>query len=57
VRLPDASADVVISNGVFNLCPDKPGVLRAGGRLRMADILLNENVTPEEGAQKGEGLA
>ena len=25
--LPDASADVVISNGVFNLCPDNPGVL------------------------------
>ena len=25
--LPDGSVDVVISNGVFNLCPDKPGVL------------------------------
>jgi len=23
--LPDGSVDVVISNGVFNLCPDKPG--------------------------------
>ena len=37
--LPDASVDVAISNGVFNLCPDKPGVLaeafrvlRPGGR-------------------------
>jgi SAM-dependent methyltransferase len=25
--LPDGSVDVVISNGVFNLCPDKPAVL------------------------------
>ena len=25
--LPDASVDLVISNGVFNLCPDKPRVL------------------------------
>ncbi len=58
--LPDASVDVVISNGVFNLCPDKPAVLaevarviRPGGRLRMADILLEEGVTPEEVARKG----
>jgi arsenite methyltransferase len=28
VPLPDDSVDVVISNGVFNLCPDKPAVLR-----------------------------
>ena len=62
-RLPwaDGSVDVVISNGVFNLCPDKPRVLaevfrvlRPGGRLQMADILLNEDVTPEQVARKGE---
>jgi ubiquinone/menaquinone biosynthesis C-methylase UbiE len=59
--LPDASVDVVISNGVFNLCPDKPKVLaevfrvlRPGGRLQMADILLYDGVTPEEVAHKGE---
>jgi SAM-dependent methyltransferase len=59
--LPDASVDVVISNGVFNLCPDKPNVLaeayrvlRPGGRLQMADILLHDDVTPEEVAHKGE---
>src|SRR5439155_17776952 len=26
--VPDASADVVISNGVINLCPDKEGAYR-----------------------------
>jgi arsenite methyltransferase len=58
--LPDESVDVVISNGVLNLCPDKPKVLaeayrvlRLGGRLQMADILLEEGVTPEEVARKG----
>jgi len=58
--LPDKSVDVVISNGVFNLCLDKPRVLaeafrvlRPGGRLQMADILLEEGVTQEEVAKKG----
>ncbi|MBI1903475.1 MAG: methyltransferase domain-containing protein [Planctomycetia bacterium] len=61
-RLPvdDGSIDLVISNGVFNLSTDKPRVLsevfrvlRPGGRLQMADILLEPQVTPEEAAQKG----
>ena len=58
--LSDESVDVVISNGVFNLCLDKPRVLteafrvlRRGGRIQMADILLEEGVTPEEVARKG----
>lgn len=57
----DATVDVVISNGVFNLCRDKPGVLaevfrvlRPGGRFQMADILLRDDVTPEEVEHKGE---
>ncbi len=51
----DGSINVAISNGVFNLCPDKPAVateifrvLQAGGRLWMADILLEDHVTPEK---------
>ena len=58
--LPDGVVDVAISNGVFNLCADKPKVLaevfrvlRFGGRLQMADILLHDDVTPEEVATKG----
>lgn len=57
----DADVDVIITNGVFNLCPEKPlvlseafRVLRSGGQFWMADILLHEDVTPEEVAAKGE---
>ncbi|MDP2373595.1 methyltransferase domain-containing protein [Reyranella sp.] len=54
-RLPveDGWADVVISNGVINLCPDKKAVfseiyrvLRPGGRLQFADI-ANGKPVPE----------
>ncbi len=54
------SFDVAISNGVLNLCRHKPQalaevvrVLRPGGRLQMADILLHDDVTCEEVAKKG----
>jgi SAM-dependent methyltransferase len=47
IPLPDGSVDVVTSNGVINLVPDKPRaileiarVLRTGGRLQLADIVV-----------------
>ena len=47
----DGWADVVISNGVLNLTPDKQKavgemfrVLRSGGRLQIGDILVNREV-------------
>jgi ubiquinone/menaquinone biosynthesis C-methylase UbiE len=54
--VPDASIDLVISNGVINLAPDKPTVfgeaarvLAPGGRLALADIVseraLAESIT------------
>jgi arsenite methyltransferase len=50
----DGWADVVISNGVINLCPDKIGVyrqifrvLKPGGRMTLADICL-ERPVPED---------
>jgi len=52
--LEDGSIDVILSNGVINLCPDKEKVLaemyrvlRPGGRLQVADMSLMEGVNPE----------
>jgi SAM-dependent methyltransferase len=49
--VPDEWADVVISNGVLNLVPDKAvalgecfRVLRSGGRIQLADIVLDRPV-------------
>jgi arsenite methyltransferase len=49
--IDDAWADVVVSNGVINLCPDKLGVcreiarmLRPGGRMMIADICIDKSI-------------
>jgi SAM-dependent methyltransferase len=49
--VPDAWADVIISNGVLNLMPDKAAalqemarVLKPNGRLQIADILVEKPV-------------
>jgi arsenite methyltransferase len=52
--IADGSVDVVISNGVIDLVPDKDAVLdeidrvlRPGGRLQLADVVIHHEVSED----------
>jgi arsenite methyltransferase len=52
--LPDESVDIVLSNGVIDLVPDKDAVfaeldrvLRPGGRLQLGDVVIHTEVSED----------
>ncbi len=60
IPLPDAAVDVIISNCVINLSTDKAAalaqahrVLVPSGRLGISDIVADEDLTPQQRAERG----
>jgi arsenite methyltransferase len=60
VPLAGGAVDVVISNCVINLSPDKPAVIREihrvlapGGRVGISDVVADDELTPAQRAERG----
>ena len=60
IPLPAETVDVVISNCVVNLSVDKPAVfaetfrvLKPGGRIGITDVVAENQLTPEDRAERG----
>jgi arsenite methyltransferase len=61
IPLPADTVDVVISNCVINLSPDKPAVLmeiarvlRPGGRIGITDVVAEDRLSAEERLERGD---